>query len=56
MVTIVFPSGAVEILNGSNGTFVVNGQRLKHYFGQEFSPIKEALYLDDWKCERREEV
>lgn len=56
MVTKVFPYGAVEILNDSKGTFVVNGQRLKHYFGQEFSPIKEALYLDDCNCARKEKV
>ncbi|XP_039117955.1 uncharacterized protein LOC120253788 [Dioscorea cayenensis subsp. rotundata] len=31
-VTHVFPHGAVEISHPQNGTFKVNGQRLKHYF------------------------
>ncbi|XP_039122096.1 uncharacterized protein LOC120258721 [Dioscorea cayenensis subsp. rotundata] len=31
-VTQVFPHGAIEITNPENGTFKVNGQRLKFYF------------------------
>ncbi|KAL5538359.1 hypothetical protein UlMin_045707 [Ulmus minor] len=33
----VLPSGAIEVKHSSKGTFTVNGQRLKHYFGGEFN-------------------
>ena len=32
LVTKTFPNGAVEIQEGNGHPFVVNGQRLKHYY------------------------
>ncbi|KAL5544755.1 hypothetical protein UlMin_008539 [Ulmus minor] len=32
----VLPSGAIEVKHPSKGIFTVNGQRLKHYFGENF--------------------
>ncbi|XP_039118757.1 uncharacterized protein LOC120254795 [Dioscorea cayenensis subsp. rotundata] len=42
--THVFPHGAVEISHPQNGTFNVNGQRLKHYFpGNNTLPKNEGM-------------
>ena len=49
MVMTVFPNDAVEVSNESKGTFVVNGQRLKPYFGGEFEQNKCVVLLDDKK-------
>ncbi|XP_022855377.1 uncharacterized protein LOC111376638 [Olea europaea var. sylvestris] len=41
----VFPHGAVEITHDSKRTFKVNGQRLKHYWGGDFSKEKSIVHL-----------
>ncbi|XP_022873162.1 uncharacterized protein LOC111392130 [Olea europaea var. sylvestris] len=41
----VFPHGAVEITHDSKGTFKINGQRLKHYWGGDFSKEKSTVHL-----------
>ena len=43
-----YPHGAVEIAEGnSRRTFKVNGQRLKHYWGDGFSRQKTSISLQD---------
>ncbi|XP_022867583.1 uncharacterized protein LOC111387274 [Olea europaea var. sylvestris] len=44
-ITQVFPHGAVEITHDSKGTFKVNGQRLKYYWGGDFSEDKSTVHL-----------
>ncbi|XP_022856556.1 uncharacterized protein LOC111377665 [Olea europaea var. sylvestris] len=44
-ITQVFPHGAIEITHDSKGTFKVNGQRLKHYWGGDFSKDKSTVQL-----------
>ncbi|XP_022873782.1 uncharacterized protein LOC111392637 [Olea europaea var. sylvestris] len=44
-ITQVFPHGAVEITHDSKGTFKVNGQHLKHYWGGDFSKEKSTVHL-----------
>lgn len=44
-ITQVFPHGAIEITHDSKGTFKVNGQRLKHYWGGDFSKDKPTVQL-----------
>jgi len=39
IVTQVFPHGAVEVTHPENGTFKVNGQRLKLYFNNDSSNV-----------------
>ncbi|XP_022846391.1 uncharacterized protein LOC111369140 [Olea europaea var. sylvestris] len=41
----VFSHGAVEITHDSKETFKVNGQRLKHYWGGDFSKDKSTIHL-----------
>ena len=42
VITNVFPYGAVELSDGSTGkTFLVNGQRLKHYHEGLHGPVEE---------------
>ena len=43
--TRVFPYGGVEIMHPEKGTFKVNTQRLKPYFGSEFHASKQAIHL-----------
>ena len=43
--TQVFPHGGVEITHPEKGTFKVNTQRLKPYFGGEFLMSKQAVHL-----------
>ena len=43
--TRVFPYGGEEILHIEKGTFKVNTQRLKPYFGGEFHASKQAIHL-----------
>ena len=38
--TQVFPYGGVEIMHPENGSFKVNAQRLKPYFGGDFHASK----------------
>ncbi|XP_050877442.1 uncharacterized protein LOC127081200 [Lathyrus oleraceus] len=47
LVHIVFPHGAIELKNPSNGdTFKVNGKRLKHYYkGHESGLIDNLLFI-----------
>ena len=40
--------GVVEIMNKGDGTkFLVNGQRLKHYFGEDEKRKEDVIHLDD---------
>ncbi|KAL5558584.1 hypothetical protein UlMin_034795 [Ulmus minor] len=41
----VLPSGAIEVTHPSKGTFTVNGQRLKHYFGGSFDTERVSILL-----------
>lgn len=42
----VFPHGAIELKNPSNGdTFKVNGQRLKHYYKGQKSGLIDNVRL-----------
>ena len=43
--TQVFPYGGAEIMHLENGTFKVNTQRLKPYFGGEIHASKQAIRL-----------
>ncbi|XP_022866902.1 uncharacterized protein LOC111386672 [Olea europaea var. sylvestris] len=44
-ITQIFPYGAVEITHDSKRTFKVNGQRLKYYWGDDFSKEKSTVHL-----------
>ncbi|XP_022855015.1 uncharacterized protein LOC111376296 [Olea europaea var. sylvestris] len=44
-ITQVFPHGAVEITHDSKGTFKINGQHLKYYWGSDFSKEKSTVHL-----------
>ena len=44
-VTKVFPHGGVEVTHPEKGTFTVNTQRLKPYFGGEFLADKQTIPL-----------
>ena len=44
-VTQVFPQGGAEILHPKKGTFKVNTQRLKPYFGGEIHANKQTIPL-----------
>ena len=44
-VTKVFPSGAIEIKGKSMNPFLVNGQRLKHYYSVENKDYTASLTL-----------
>ena len=44
-VTQVFLYGGAEIMHPEKGTFKVNTQRLKPYFGSEFHASKQAIRL-----------
>ncbi|CAJ2657000.1 unnamed protein product [Trifolium pratense] len=46
-ITKVFKNGAVEIKSKSNATFIVNGQRLKHYNFPNDGDHYSSLKLDD---------
>ncbi|KAL5574399.1 hypothetical protein UlMin_023996 [Ulmus minor] len=41
----VLPSGAIEVKHPSKGIFTVNGQRLKHYFGENFDTERVSVLL-----------
>ena len=43
--TKVFPYGGAKIMHPEKGTFKVNTQRLKPYFGGEFHVSKQAICL-----------
>ena len=43
--TRVFPYGGAEIMNPEKGSFKVNVQRLKPYFGGKFHASKQAIKL-----------
>ncbi|XP_075475898.1 uncharacterized protein LOC142515052 [Primulina tabacum] len=43
----VFPSGAVVLHDGKDGTFTVNAQRLKHYIGGTIEPQIGVTQLHD---------
>ena len=45
IVTQVFPHGGAEIMHPEKGTFKVNTQWLKPYFGGEFHASKQAIHL-----------
>ena len=44
-VTEVFPHGGAEVTHPEKGTFTVNTQRLKPYFGGEFHADKQIIPL-----------
>ncbi|XP_055824310.1 uncharacterized protein LOC129892785 [Solanum dulcamara] len=47
-VVCMIPHGAVELWNSSKmSTFLVNGQRVKHYFGSDVYCEKETVELED---------
>ena len=43
--TQVVPHGRAKIMHPEKGTFKVNTQRLKPYFGSEFHASKQAIHL-----------
>ena len=45
MITQVFPYGSVELVHPEKGTFKVNGQRLKPYFGGQLEKYKFSTSL-----------
>ena len=47
IVTQVFPHGTIEITHPDKGTFKVNGQRVKPYFGGEFKSENVSIILDE---------
>ena len=47
--TQVFSYGGVEIMHPEKGTFKVNTQRLKLYFGGKFHASKDAIHLSTLK-------
>ncbi|XP_062113988.1 uncharacterized protein LOC133824998 [Humulus lupulus] len=46
VITKVSPFGSVELRNNDGSLFQVNGQRLKHYFGEIHKKV-ETMYLQD---------
>ena len=46
IVTHVFPHGRAEVMHPKKGTFKVNTQRLKPYFGGEFQATKQTIHLN----------
>ena len=44
-VTQVFPYGGVEIMHPEKGSFNVNVQQLKPYFGGDFHASKQAINM-----------
>ena len=44
--TKVFPHGGAEVTHPEKGTFKVNTQRLKPYFGDEFHADKQTIPLN----------
>ena len=44
--TQVFPYGGAEIMHPEKGSFKVNAQRLKPYFGGEFHANKQAINMN----------
>ena len=53
IVTQVFPYGTIEITYPNKGTFKVNGQRVKLYFGGEFKRDNVSIVLDEAKSKGR---
>ncbi|XP_022871449.1 uncharacterized protein LOC111390618 [Olea europaea var. sylvestris] len=45
-VTKVLPYGAIQVSHETKGIFTVNGQRLKHYWGGDFSNQKSTVQLE----------
>ncbi|XP_022874201.1 uncharacterized protein LOC111393032 [Olea europaea var. sylvestris] len=45
-VTKVLPYGAIQVSHETKGTFTVNGQRLKRYWGGDFSNQKSIVQLE----------
>ena len=44
--TKVFPHGGAEVMHPEKGTFKVNSQRLKPYFGGKFHANKHIIPLN----------
>ncbi|XP_022856872.1 uncharacterized protein LOC111377944 [Olea europaea var. sylvestris] len=42
----VLPYGAIQVSHETKGTFTVNGQSLKHYWGGDFSNQKSTVQLE----------
>jgi hypothetical protein len=47
VITQVFPYGAIEIEDENKGRFKVNGQRLKRYYGGDYSTDKVSVELNE---------
>ena len=45
MITQVFPHGSLELTHLENGTFKVNGQRVKPYFDGQLDKSKSTITL-----------
>ncbi|XP_022883568.1 uncharacterized protein LOC111400384 [Olea europaea var. sylvestris] len=45
-VTKVLPYGAIQVSHENKVTLIVNGQRLKHYWGGDFSNQKSTVQLE----------
>ncbi|XP_022893972.1 uncharacterized protein LOC111408446 [Olea europaea var. sylvestris] len=45
-VTKVMPYGAIQVSHETKGTFTISGQRLKHYWGGDFSKQKSTIQLE----------
>ncbi|XP_022872577.1 uncharacterized protein LOC111391570 [Olea europaea var. sylvestris] len=46
-ITKVMQYGAIEVSHETKGTFIVNGQRLKHYWGCNFPKQKSTVQLNN---------
>ncbi|XP_022883829.1 uncharacterized protein LOC111400667 [Olea europaea var. sylvestris] len=46
-ITKVMQYGAIEVSHGTKCTFIVNGQRLKHYWGCNFPKQKSTVQLNN---------
>ena len=53
IVTQLFPYGTIEITHPDKGTFKVNGQTMKPYFGSEFKSNHVSIVLDEAKIKRK---
>ena len=45
MIKTIFPYGTIEVTHPTQGTFKVNGHRLKIYNGEDFRDMREELQL-----------
>ncbi|XP_022858748.1 uncharacterized protein LOC111379579 [Olea europaea var. sylvestris] len=55
-VTKVLPYGTIQVNHETKDTFTVNRQRLKHYWGSDFSKQKSTVQLGTPTCNRSGKV